>query len=511
MTASRALVRSPMGADTRKFANLELRGLKRDGSFSGYASVFGEVDPGKDAIERGAFRKSLAERGACGVRMLFQHDPAEPIGAWKTIREDSRGLFVEGMLAEGVARAREVHQLLKRGALDGLSIGFRTVRAKTDAKSGVRRIFEADLWEISVVTFPMLPSARVQALLDDAAVDIEAWISSEVDTVFAEQEGTAFVNGDGTSKPKGFLAYTTVADSAWSWGNLGYIATGAAGAFKTTGASDTLIDTIYSLKAGHRPNANFVMNRKTQAEVRKLKDGDGRYLWQPPATAGEAASLVGFPVVEAEDMPDIAAIALSIAFGDFRAGYLVVDRTGVRAARSLCRQALRALLHNQASRRRSAEFRGDQAHQVRRELIGARRVRPLSVSACRICLHQTNPRSSMTFALITPPSAEALTLAEVKAHLRLDDGSEDALLASLISVAREHPERTTGLCLITQVWRLHLESLPEDRVIQIAKGPVQAVESLSIYDEVGEEVVLPAAGHVLDGTARPARLCWLET
>jgi hypothetical protein len=253
------------------------------------------------------------------------------------------------------------------------------------------------------------------------------------------------------------------------------------------------------------------MNRKTQAEVRKLKDGDGRYLWQPPATAGEAASLVGFPVVEAEDMPDIAANALSFAFGDFRAGYLVVDRTGVRAARSLFRQALRALLHNQASRRRSAEFRGDQAHQVRRELIGARRVRPLSVSACRICLHQTNPGLSMTYALITQPSAEALTLAEVKAHLRLDDGSEDALLASLISVAREHPERTTGLCLITQVWRLHLESLPEDRVIQIAKGPVQAVESLSIYDEVGEEVVLPAAGHVLDGTARPARLCWLET
>jgi hypothetical protein len=121
MTASRALVRSPMGADTRKFANLELRGLKRDGSFSGYASVFGEVDLGKDAIERGAFRKSLAERGACGVRMLFQHDPAEPIGAWKTIREDSRGLFVEGMLAEGVARAREVHQRRLRSSASLLS------------------------------------------------------------------------------------------------------------------------------------------------------------------------------------------------------------------------------------------------------------------------------------------------------------------------------------------------------------------------------------------------------
>jgi HK97 family phage prohead protease len=162
MNASLVRARRPVGADTRKFASLELRGLKRDGSFSGYASVFGEVDLGKDRVERGAFRKSLSERGADGVRMLFQHDPSEPIGAWKVIREDSRGLYVEGVLADGVARAREVRQLLKNGALDGLSIGFRTVRAKTDAKSGVRRILEADLWEISVVTFPMLPSARVQ-------------------------------------------------------------------------------------------------------------------------------------------------------------------------------------------------------------------------------------------------------------------------------------------------------------------------------------------------------------
>ncbi|KAA0699967.1 HK97 family phage prohead protease [Neorhizobium sp. P12A] len=154
--------RAEIGADTRKFASLELRALRQDGSFSGYASIFGEVDLGKDTVERGAFRKSLSERGPEGVRMLFQHDPSEPIGAWKTIREDSRGLYVEGVLADGVARAREVHQLLKNAALDGLSIGFRTVRAKTDSKSGVRRILEADLWEISVVTFPMLPSARVQ-------------------------------------------------------------------------------------------------------------------------------------------------------------------------------------------------------------------------------------------------------------------------------------------------------------------------------------------------------------
>ncbi|KQZ63092.1 primosomal replication protein N [Rhizobium sp. Root149] len=145
----------------RKFASLTLSELGGDGSFSGYASVFGEVDLGKDVIERGAFLNCLVERGAKGVRMLYQHDPNEPIGAWETIREDSRGLYVEGKLAPGVARAREVHALMKTGALDGLSIGFRTIRARQDAKTGVRRIPEADLWEISVVTFPMLPSARI--------------------------------------------------------------------------------------------------------------------------------------------------------------------------------------------------------------------------------------------------------------------------------------------------------------------------------------------------------------
>lgn len=148
-------------ADGRKFARLTLKGFSGEGVFSGYASIFGEVDLGKDTIERGAFRRSLAERGASGVRMLFQHDPAEPIGFWKTIREDARGLFVEGVLAADVVRAREVHALMKHGGLDGLSIGFQTVKARNDAKTGVRRILEADLWEISVVTFPMLPSARV--------------------------------------------------------------------------------------------------------------------------------------------------------------------------------------------------------------------------------------------------------------------------------------------------------------------------------------------------------------
>ncbi|PZM17090.1 phage major capsid protein [Rhizobium tubonense] len=175
--------------------------------------------------------------------------------------------------------------------------------------------------------------AATQALLDDSAVDIEAWISSEVDVVFAEQESAAFVSGDGVNKPKGFLSYTAVADATWSWGNLGYVATGAAGAFKPVGPTDVLVDTIYALKASRRQNGNFMMNRRTQAALRKFKDADGNYLWQPPAVAGATASLMGFPVAEAENMPDIAADAFPIAFGDFRAGYLVVDRVGIRVLR----------------------------------------------------------------------------------------------------------------------------------------------------------------------------------
>jgi HK97 family phage prohead protease len=135
-----------------------------DGSFSGYASLFGEADLSRDVVMRGAFQNSLRRRGPGGVRMLFQHDPASPIGTWQEIREDQRGLFVRGRLTAEVARAREVLALMRAGAIDGLSIGFRTVRGRTDAKTGVRQLLEVDLWEISVVTFPMQPAARVSSV-----------------------------------------------------------------------------------------------------------------------------------------------------------------------------------------------------------------------------------------------------------------------------------------------------------------------------------------------------------
>ena len=147
-----------------KLARAELSTVETDGSFSGYASLFGETDLGRDIVVRGAFARSLASRGAGGIRMLFQHDPACPIGVWEEIGEDSRGLFVRGRLTIEIAKAREVLALMRAGAVDGLSIGFRTVRGRTDARTGVRRLLEVDLWEISVVTFPLLPAARVSAV-----------------------------------------------------------------------------------------------------------------------------------------------------------------------------------------------------------------------------------------------------------------------------------------------------------------------------------------------------------
>lgn len=165
----------------RKFVDLVDGEVEADGTFSGYASLFGRPDLARDVVERGAFARAIAARGAAGIRMLFQHDPAQPIGTWRDLREDARGLFVKGRLAPGVARAREVLDLMRGRALDGLSIGFRTVRARKDARTGLRHILEADLWEISVVTFPMLPEARIDAVKGGLPTirEFERWLTRD--------------------------------------------------------------------------------------------------------------------------------------------------------------------------------------------------------------------------------------------------------------------------------------------------------------------------------------------
>ncbi|MGQ4272457.1 HK97 family phage prohead protease [Terrihabitans sp. B22-R8] len=139
------------------------KAVARGGVIAGYASLFGETDLGGDLVVRGAFADSLRRNGAKRVRMLFQHDPMQPIGVWDEIREDSMGLRVRGRLALRVPRAAEIWALIQDGAIDGLSIGFKTIGARRDPRTRVRRLEKVDLWEISVVTFPMLPEARIAA------------------------------------------------------------------------------------------------------------------------------------------------------------------------------------------------------------------------------------------------------------------------------------------------------------------------------------------------------------
>lgn len=233
-----------------------------------------------------------------------------PIRAISSVREISGNVYKKPFMTAGPATGW---------------VGETDSRAQTTSPT-------LDALSFSAMELYAMPAATA-TLLDDSAVNIDEWIASEVELTFAVQEGAAFVNGDGTNKPKGFLQYETVTNGSWVWGKLGHVASGTSAAFPSSNPSDLLVDTIYALKAGYRQNGTFVMNRKTQAAIRKFKDSGGAYLWQPPAQAGGRASLMTFPLIEAEDMPDIAANSLSIAFGDFKRGYLIVDRLGVRVLR----------------------------------------------------------------------------------------------------------------------------------------------------------------------------------
>lgn len=203
-------------------------------------------------------------------------------------------------------------------------VGEQTARPQTTAPTLAR------------FTFPVhelyaMPAAT-QTLLDDSAINVEEWLANEVRITFSEQEEQAFVTGNGVAKPMGFLSYPTVLDTSWVWEKLGYILTGVSGALDANEADD-LIDLVYTIKAGYRANARWIMNRLSLAMLRKIKDGNDNYIWQPGMTLGQPSSILGYPVTESEEMPDFAADSFPIAFGDFRSGYLIVDRIGIRVLR----------------------------------------------------------------------------------------------------------------------------------------------------------------------------------
>ena len=187
--------------------------------------------------------------------------------------------------------------------------------------------------QIDRITIPLhelsaLPKAS-QRLLDDSAFDIEGWLAGRIADKFSRAEAQAFISGDGIDKPKGLLAHDKIDNDIWTWGNIGYVPTGVDGEV----TADSVVDLVYALGAQYRAQASFVMNSKTAGRVRKLKDLDGRFLWTDGLGQREPARLMGYPVLVAEDMPDVDAGSFSLAFGDFAAGYTVAERPDLRILR----------------------------------------------------------------------------------------------------------------------------------------------------------------------------------
>ena len=220
------------------------------------------------------------------------------------------------------------------------SAGYRKLITRSGVSSGwaseitARPVTNTPLFEEVVPSFGELYAqpAATQAMLDDAQFDVEGWLAQEIATEFAKAEGLAFVNGDGVNKPKGFLTYPTTLqlDQNRAFGTIQHVPTGVANDF-ATGAQDKLVDLVHAVRAPYRQGATWVMNANTLARVRKFKDGQGGYIWQPALMAGQPDLLLGYPVVESEDMPDVGANALPIAFGNFKAAYLIAERqeTGI--------------------------------------------------------------------------------------------------------------------------------------------------------------------------------------
>lgn len=243
------------------------------------------------------------------VKRIFETSPMRQVATVTTISSDS----VEGFYDLDEASAGWVGELESRNDTATPKLGK---------------------WNIPVHEMYAQPKAT-QKLLDDSAWDIEGWLAGKVADKFTRMENEAFVKGNGILKPRGFLTYPTAAtgDSARDWGTFEHVATGASGAFNSTDPADVLIDAVFKLKNAYRDGAVWMMNRATLAAVRKLKDSEDRYVWQPDFSQRLGGNLLGYPIVEAEDMPTLASNSLSIVFGNFAEAYTIVDRTGIRVLR----------------------------------------------------------------------------------------------------------------------------------------------------------------------------------
>jgi HK97 family phage major capsid protein len=304
--------------------------------------------------ELGALRRQVVERGRPALAGAVTADAGRSAFADQYLRKgfesglETKRLSVGNTAEGGFAVPREIDQMIEstlksvspiRTVANVVKVGSANYR-KLVAIGGVASGWVAEAaarTETGTATFaevapPMgeiyANPAATQALLDDAMFDVEAWLATEIATEFARAEGVAFVSGTGTDQPKGFLTYpvAVATDATRPFGTMQYVASGAAGAFPAANPADKLVDLVHALRTPYRQGAVWVMNSNTLSIIRKFKDSSGAFIWQPALAADQPATLLGYPVVEADAMPDLAGNSLSIAFGQFASGYTIAER-----------------------------------------------------------------------------------------------------------------------------------------------------------------------------------------
>lgn len=334
---------SALTAETVKRINEELDrvgglvkeiGLKQNrAGFNGM-----EMDPDKAEYKKafGQYLRKGQDNGLDELQAKAMSVGVDSDGGY-LVTPDSSGRIAKKLFDLSPIRQIASVQVISTDALEGLTDNDEVSYGWTSETGTRTETNTATLakYRIPVHELYVKPKAT-QQLLDDAAVDVDAWLNGKIADKIARVEGGAFVTADGVGKPRGFASYPTAAtaDSTRSWGTLEHVATGSAGAFGTApNGSDKLVDLVHKLKAGYRAGSVFIMNKVTLGAVRQLK-ANGEYIWLPSMDAAAPSRLLGFPVVEAEDMATYTTTdALAIAFGNFGVGYQIVDRQNIRVLR----------------------------------------------------------------------------------------------------------------------------------------------------------------------------------
>jgi HK97 family phage major capsid protein len=281
------------------------------------------TDPAKAAFIDGYVRRGAEVE----LKSFAGNVPAD--GGYAVPREIDEQIDV---LLKAASPIRAVANVVQVG-----SAGYRKLVTQNGVNSGwatevgARTVTNTPVFNEIVPSFGELYAnpAATQAMLDDAQFDVESWLAGEISSEFAKAEGTAFVNGDGVNKPKGFLSASiaVTTDASRAFGTLQYVPSGAAADFLTANPQDKLLDLVHALRAPYRRGAVWIMNSNTLSKIRKFKDTTGAFIWQAGLATGQPDSLLGYPVVESEDMPDVAANSVPVAFGNFKAGYLIAERS----------------------------------------------------------------------------------------------------------------------------------------------------------------------------------------